>query len=96
MIESISRRRFCAAAASAGVAALTGCKLGPTTAIVTGDGRITARPGIAPTTPYGAGIHDLVVANSDRYCWLLVPEGYDPARPWPLTLFFRGAITPSR
>lgn len=95
MTELISRRRFCATAA-ASVAALTGCKLGTTAVFATGDGRITARPGVPPTTTMAPGIHDIVVANSDRYCWLIVPEGYDPSRAWPLTLFFRGAITPAR
>jgi phospholipase/carboxylesterase len=60
------------------------------------DGRIVARPGVAPTTSMAPGIHDLVVAGSDRYCWLVVPTGYEPTRAWPLTLFFRGAITPAR
>jgi predicted esterase len=96
MTRNVSRREFCATAAAASAVALTGCKLGPQTEIVTGDGRIAARPGIAPTTSLAPGIHDLVVANSDRYCWLLVPEGYDPTRAWPLALFFRGAITSAR
>ena len=96
MNEKISRRRFCAAAFSTGAAALTGCKLGPTSQIVTGDGRITARPGVAPTTPIAPGIHDLVVTGSDQFCWMIVPTGYDHARAWPLALFFRGAITPAR
>ena len=78
------------------VAALGGCRLGETTLPVASDGRITARPGIAPVAPFSAGIHDLVIAGSTRHCWLVVPNGYDPARAWPLTLFFRGAITPAR
>lgn len=94
MNEHISRRQFCAAAASS-VTALAGCRLGTTTG-VTGDGRITARPGVAPTAPIAPGIHDLVVAGSDQFCWMIVPTGYDHARAWPLALFFRGAVTPAR
>lgn len=94
-MTSISRRRFCSTLA-AGAAGLTGCRLGTTGVIATGDGRITARPGLAPTTSMAPGIHDLVVGNTDRYCWLVVPSGYEPSRAWPLTLFFRGAITPAR
>jgi phospholipase/carboxylesterase len=78
------------------VAAFTGCRLGTTEFVSTGDGRITARPGIAPTTTIEPGIHDLVVAGSDQFCWMVVPTGYDPSKAWPLALFFRGAITPAR
>jgi phospholipase/carboxylesterase len=74
---------------------ITGCKLG-TTILATSDGRITARPGVAPTTAMVPGIHNLAVTGSDQFCWLIVPEGYDPSRAWPLALFFRGAITPAR
>jgi len=42
------------------------------------------------------GIHNLGIGNSDRDCWLVVPNNYEPSRAWPLTLFFRGAITPAR
>jgi predicted esterase len=42
------------------------------------------------------GIHNLDVGDVDRDCWLVVPTGYDPSQAWPLTLFFRGAITPAR
>ena len=93
MTENISRRSFCATAA---LAALTGCKLGPSPEIVTGNSRITAKPGLAPTTPMEPGIHDLVVSGSDRFCWMIVPTGYEPSRAWPLALFFRGAVTPAR
>lgn len=96
MTRLISRRQFCATTVVAGTAALTGCKLGTTTVVAPGESRITARPGLAPTSTVTPGIHDLVVGNSAKHCWLLVPEGYDPTRPWPLTLFFRGAITPAR
>ena len=95
MEERVSRRRFCASAIAAGTAAVTGCRLGTTT-VVTGDGRITAKPGVAPTTPIAPGIHDLVVTGSDQFCWMIVPTGYDHSRAWPLALFFRGAITPAR
>ena len=91
----ISRRRFCAALGT-GAAALAGCRLGTTETIVIGDGRITARPGNAPTTTMSPGIHNLNVDNSGRLCWLVVPTNYEPSRDWPLTLFFRGAITPAR
>ncbi|HEX6313698.1 MAG TPA: hypothetical protein VFZ73_02520 [Gemmatimonadaceae bacterium] len=96
MQNLISRRHFVASAAGIGAAALTGCRLGTTAVFTSGNSRISARPGIAPTTAKAPGIHDLVVANSDRYCWLVVPEGYEPTRAWPLTLFFRGAVTPAR
>ena len=96
MDDRISRRRFITSATAAGAAALAGCKLGPTTEIITGDGRITARPGVAPTTAFAPGIHDLVVNGSDQLCWMIVPTGYDHTRAWPLALFFRGAITPAR
>ena len=96
MTRNFSRREFCTTAAAAGASALTGCKLGPTTQIVTGDGRITARPGIAPTTTMTPGIYDLVVGGSDQFCWMIVPTAYEPSRAWPLALFFRGAITPAR
>lgn len=91
---TISRRRFCATLGT-GAAALAGCRLG-TTPIVVGDGRITARPGIAPATTMAPGIHNLAVGTSGRLCWLVVPASYEPSRDWPLTLFFRGAITPAR
>jgi predicted esterase len=42
------------------------------------------------------GIHNLTIGNSDRDCWLVVPANYELSRSWPLTLFFRGAITPAR
>lgn len=93
-MRPISRRKFCTTL-GAGVAAITGCRLG-TTAIATGSGRLSARPGIPPTTTMAPGIHDLVVANADRHCWLVVPANYEPTRAWPITLFFRGAITPAR
>ena len=96
MTEHISRRRFWTTAVAAGAAALSGCKLGTTTIPVTGDGRINALPGVPPTAAIAPGIHDLVVAGSDRFCWLIVPAGYDHERAWPMTLFFRGAITPAR
>ena len=96
MTENISRRRFYASAIAIGTSAFTGCRLGTTAFATTGDGRITARPGIAPTTTIQPGIHDLVVAGSDQFCWMIVPTGYDHSRAWPLALFFRGAITPAR
>lgn len=96
MHQYISRRRFITTAAGAGAAALTCCRLGTTAVFNQGNSRITARPGIAPAITKTPGIHDLVVANSDRHCWLVVPEGYEPTRAWPLTLFFRGAVTPAR
>lgn len=95
MTRPISRRRFCLTAA-AGAAAVAGCRLGNTAPPELGGARITARPGIPPTTSIDPGIHDLVVAGSDKFCWLVVPSGYDPTLAWPLTLFFRGAITPAR
>jgi phospholipase/carboxylesterase len=91
----ISRRKFCATAAATSAAVITGCRLGTTT-IMQSDARITVRPGVPPTTPMAPGIHDLVVSGSDQYCWLIVPENYEPSRAWPLALFFRGAITPAR
>ena len=96
MTQLISRRRFCATAAAAGAAALTGCKLGETTRFPTNDARINALPGVPPTAVINPGIHDLAVLGSDRHCWLIVPTGYDHSRAWPLTLFFRGAITPAQ
>jgi phospholipase/carboxylesterase len=97
MTKRISRRRFCVSAAAVGTAAFTGCRLGTTAAVIApGDGRITARPGVAPTTAMAAGVHDLAVFGYDRSCWLTVPTGYEPSRAWPLALFFRGAITPAR
>jgi phospholipase/carboxylesterase len=96
MTRRITRRDFCVTVVGAGAAALTGCKLGTTTRFVTSDGRITARPGVSPTAAITPGIHDLPVPGSDRYCWLIVPTGYDHSRMWPMTLFFRGAITPAR
>lgn len=94
-MRPISRRRFCTSL-GAGAATLAGCRLGTTTLVAAGDGRLTARPGAPPTTARAPGIHDLVVANSDRHCWLVVPANYEPSKAWPLTLFFRGAITPAR
>ena len=91
----ISRRTFCATLGT-GAAAFAGCRLGTTAPIVVGDGRITARPGVAPTTTLAPGIHKLTIGNSVRDCWLVVPVNYEPSRAWPLTLFFRGAITPAR
>ena len=91
----ISRRRFCATLGT-GAATLAGCRLGTTEPIVFGDGRITAQPGVAPTTTMAPGVHNLAVGNSARSCWLVVPANYEPSRAWPLTLFFRGAITPAR
>ena len=92
---TISRRRFCATLGT-GAAALAGCRLGTTEPFVIGDGRITARPGVAPTTTVAPGIHNLNIQNSGRPCWLVVPANYEPSRDWPMTLFFRGAITPAR
>ncbi|HEX6315309.1 MAG TPA: hypothetical protein VFZ73_10645 [Gemmatimonadaceae bacterium] len=60
-----------------------------------GEGRITARPGVAPRTAMAPGIHSLSVGGSEQFCWLVVPTGYEPSRAWPLALFFRGAITPA-
>lgn len=91
----ISRRQFCASSLVAGASALAGCKLGTTTFTPASDGRITARPGVAPSAPIAPGIHDLHVLGSDRHSWLIVPENYDHSRQWPLSLFFRGAITPA-
>ena len=96
MSRIITRRQFCASTLVAGASALTGCKLGTTTFAPASDGRITARPGIAPSAPIAPGIHDLVVLGSDKHCWMIVPENYTHDQRWPLTLFFRGAITPSQ
>ena len=72
---------------------MTGCRLGTTEFTPLSDGRLTARPGVAPTAPITPGIHDLHVLGSDRHCWLIVPEDYDHSKKWPLAMFFRGAIT---
>jgi phospholipase/carboxylesterase len=61
---------------------------------VADDGRLLARPGM-PTGSITPGIHALGLAAGPAG-WILVPAGYDPSRAWPLALFFRGAITPSR
>ena len=80
----------------AGTATIAGCRLGDSAAASTSNARITARPGAPPSTSMAPGIHDLVVADRHRHCWLVVPASYEPSRAWPLTLFFRGAITPAR
>ena len=96
MSRIISRREFCAYSLVTSASALAGCELGTTTLAPVSDGRITARPGVPPLVPVAPGIHDLSVLGSDRHCWIIVPENYDNSKRWPLTLFFRGAITPAQ
>ena len=91
----LSRRDFCRSLGAAAVA--YGCNRGgggPVAAA--GDGRLTARPGGPRTGTVTTGIQELDQSSGERRHWLLIPSDYDPATPWPLALFYRGAITPAR
>ncbi len=91
MPSPISRRSFCAAL---GAAALAGCNRATSPRPDHASARLSARPGTPPTGAVEPGIHPLGLATA-RDGWLVVPEGYDGARAWPLALFFHGAITPA-
>jgi phospholipase/carboxylesterase len=89
-----ARRQFCVGTAGAAVAMLGACANRPDASGVADDGRLLSRPG-PPTGSITPGIHPLGLAAGPAG-WILVPAGYDPSRAWPLALFFRGAITPSK
>lgn len=93
--DPVSRRQFCIGSAAAAAAMLGACA-GTLESSTPGadDGRLLSRPG-NPTGSITPGIHPLGLSAGPAG-WILVPAGYDPSRAWPLALFFRGAITPSR
>ena len=85
----ISRRRFIALGAAAGVGALVACNEPTGARRNFNDGRFASRPG-TPTGSAEPGLHELGLATGLDGLYY-VPSGYSPSTPAPLLLALHGA-----